>query len=300
MSALRELWSQLVERRLWPVALGLVAGLAAAPVLLAKSPEPAAERTPDLPPAVTAAGARVDEAAETFVTLVGDRDAGVALRGRAKDPFKQPQPPRPALPGGSSAGGGGPGPSPTPGDGGRRGGTGGGGGSGDGAPTTYTYATIDVTFGEAGGRLREIKRVPRLAALPGNDDPAVIFLGMRGDHETAVFLVSSDVRVQGDARCLPSLKVCETIELRQNGVVFLDVRAEDGSITQYELNLVAVELHQTTDQERARRTEARGARVALRELASELPRARSGRAGAARAFAPAPAGAGRAELTPLP
>ena len=42
MSFVTDTWRQLVRRRLWPVALLLLAALAAVPFVLAKDPEPAA------------------------------------------------------------------------------------------------------------------------------------------------------------------------------------------------------------------------------------------------------------------
>ena len=42
MSSVQNVWRQLVQRRLWPVAVLLLAGLAAVPVLMAKDPEPVA------------------------------------------------------------------------------------------------------------------------------------------------------------------------------------------------------------------------------------------------------------------
>ena len=44
MSFLTDIWRQLKERRLWPVALLLVAAIVAVPLVLAKDPEPAVDR----------------------------------------------------------------------------------------------------------------------------------------------------------------------------------------------------------------------------------------------------------------
>lgn len=296
MSAIRDIWTQLIEKRLWPLALVLVVALVAVPVVLSRSPDETADGAVgvETPPVVAAAAAAISESSEALVTLAGER-GGATLRGRVKDPFRQRLPRVRIIGGGPGAA--------SDGDGGETLGPGDRGGfrgrPDEDKPETFTYATIDVTFGEAGGRLRTIRAVPRLTALPSNVNPVVIFLGMRGDHQTAVFLVSTDVHAQGDIRCLPSPQVCETIELRQDGVAFLDVRDENGKVTQYELNLVAVEVHETTSREQARRTQAQGARAALRALREDAPRSRSGRARATRAIAPEPA-AEAAALTPLP
>lgn len=263
MRPLRDAWSQLVERRLWPLALALALGVVAVPLVLAKQPAPGeASSAPARPVAPAAAAAGVGGPVPAVVRAVEEDAAGAPLRGRPKDPFRQQHVPRPASPstgtgdgpsgmgdGGATAPGGGV-DAPAPGAGGE-----------DEPPEkTYRYASIDVRFGRAGTPLREIRDVPRLAPLPNAANPIVIFLGMRGDHETAVFMLSTDVHAQGDGRCVPSEKVCEAIELRLDDVAFLDVSAADGTVTQYELSVVAVELHETTSRTRAARAHARTSR----------------------------------------
>ncbi len=50
MNALSTTWRQLVRRRLWPVAVLLVAALAAVPVLLSREAEVARRRRPSRSP----------------------------------------------------------------------------------------------------------------------------------------------------------------------------------------------------------------------------------------------------------
>jgi hypothetical protein len=292
MRAIRDLWAQLVEKRLWPVALVLVLALVAVPLVLAKSPDPAAEEAAGDAPPVAAAAAAADlrDPGEPVVSVAVEIE-GAPLRGRSKNPFRQQHVPKEDD--GAEGGGAASGPTPV---------TGPGGGTTpptlvDDAPQpepeTFTYASIDVRFGRAGASLREIGDVPRLTALPKAANPIVIFLGMRGDHETAVFLLSTDVHAQGvDLRCVPSVALCEAVELREGDVAFLDVRDEHGAITQYELDLVDVELHATTSESRASRTYARtsGPGSSLAQL---------GRASETRRIAP-PASAGAPAATPLP
>jgi hypothetical protein len=298
MRPVRDLWGQLVEKRLWPVALLLVVALVAVPLGLAKSPDPAAEEAvrSDAPPVAAAAAAADLQAPDEPVVSIAAEVVEAPLRGRAKNPFRQQHVPKPVDegPGGALQS-----EPPAPG-GGEPGGTGDGdggahGGDGEEQPQpTYTYASIEVRFGRAGSRLREIRDVPRLTALPKASNPIVIFIGMRGDRETAVFMLSTDVNAQGDGRCRPSVKLCETIELREGDIAFLDVRDEDGAVTQYELDLVDVALHETTSEGKASRTLARSSRTrAHRRLA------RLGRAHATRRIGP-PAASGSAALTPLP
>lgn len=300
MRAIRDLWGQLVEKRLWPVALVLVVALVAVPLVLAKSPDPASEDANDAPPVAAAAAAADLRAPDGPIVSVAAEVVGAPLRGRVKNPFRQQHVPsaQDGAQGGSTAGG--PEPVSGPGDGG--GTTPPMPGSGDepqAEPETFTYASIDVRFGRAGSPLREIRDVPRLAALPKAANPIVIFLGMRGDHETALFMLSTDVHAQGDGRCRPSVVLCETIELRKGDIAFLDVRDEHGAVTQYELDLVEVELHETTSESKASRTYARSSHVALDADGRTALLAQLGRAGETRRIAP-PAAAGSAAVTPLP
>src|SRR5262249_7366007 len=80
------------------------------------------------------------------------------------------------------------------------------------------------------------------------------------------FLVSTDVHAQGDGTCVPDAAVCQAIELRAGQVALLDVRAADGSITQYELDLDRVTLHQTTSKAKAQAAYARASRAGSRML----------------------------------
>lgn len=271
MRPVRDLWSELVERRLWPVALLLVAALVAVPVLLAK--QPSAQQTAALgtdAPAVPAAAAQPP--GEPVVSVA----AGVVqapLIGRAKDPFHQQFVPARAATAGAGTSSG----APTTGSGGSGAPTtGSGGGSGSSnvkpAPRSYVYASVDVHFGRAASPLTEIKDVPRLAPLPSAGDPILIFMGTRADHETAVFMLSTDVKAQGDGRCVPSAKTCEAIELRRGGVALLDVTGADGFVTQYELDLDTVALHTTTSKATASaayaRASAAGRRIVRASAAS--------------------------------
>lgn len=274
MRAVRDLFGELVQRRLWPVAVLLVVGLVAVPVVLAKhgSAPQAGSDVPPAPAVGAATGAPgAGQSAEPIVSAAASPDAGAPLRGHAKNPFVQQHvPPRvkststvTAGPGGANGTSGGSNGSPTPGSGGT---------APKPRPKTYLYASVDVRFGRAGSPLREIKDVPRLAPLPSASHPIVIFMGTRSDHETAVFMLSADVKAQGDGRCVPSAKTCEAIELRRGGVALLDVTANDGSVTQYELDLTGVALHTTTSRAVASaafaRASAAGRRLLHRSSAS--------------------------------
>ncbi|HEX4805029.1 MAG TPA: hypothetical protein VFU94_03930 [Conexibacter sp.] len=268
MRAVRDLFGELVQRRLWPIAVLLAVGLVAVPVVLAKhgaAPQVGPDAPPPPPAAIGAAPGASGGQSEPIVSAAASPDSGAPLRGQAKDPFVQQHvPPRVTSTSTATA---------APGASGKPSGTTGGGsnpGSGGTAPAprpkTYVYASVDVQFGRAGSPLREIKDVPRLAPLPSASHPIVIFMGTRSDHETAVFMLSTDVKAQGDGRCVPSTKTCEAIELRRDGVALLDVTADDGSVTQYELDLTDVALHTTTSRAIANAAFARASSAGRRLL----------------------------------
>jgi hypothetical protein len=271
MRPLRNLLNELVERRLWPVALLLVLALVAVPLLLSK-PDAASEEgtaaspTPTEAPAAVASAARKPEdtppGGEPVVSVAQADEPNAPLRGHAKNPFRQQHDDEPTTtvstpsagvagaPSGGTA-------TPAPSDDSR-------GGSGGQGPTSqpqvYVYASIDVRFGRAGHRLRTIEDVPRLTPLPNANHPIVVFLGMRRDRATAIFLVSTDVHVQGLGQCVPSRRDCEAIELREGEAALLDFTEADGTVEQYELDLDSVTLHQTTSPELAKQAYARSSR----------------------------------------
>ena len=68
--------------------------------------------------------------------------------------------------------------------------------------TTYTYV-VDVTF-SANGRTRRIKGLEKLAMLPSQAAPLLIFLGVTAEGGNAVFLVDSTLKAAGEGSCKPS------------------------------------------------------------------------------------------------
>lgn len=269
MSSLRTIWSDLVEKRLWPVAVLLLAGLVAVPLLLSRSSADSSQTDATTPAAVAAAAAAVPT--EAAVSVVGESSGSAPLRGRAKNPFKQQHVP----PKSKTADGGGTAPVETPpadsgtsanGDGSSSGGA----PSTPAPPKTYSVATVDVRFGPVSGPRHTHEDLPRLRALPSANRPIVVFLGMRKGLDTAVFLISSDVHVQGQGSCTPSRSECTAIELREGDVVLLDVTANDGRVTQYELDLQKIAVTRTTSKSDAEHAYARVSRAGSRLFARRL------------------------------
>jgi hypothetical protein len=252
MTVLTTTWRQLVRRRLWPVALLLLAALAAVPVLLARDAEPVP--TPALPqtsaPAETANGSADDAFAEPVVAKASaaDRSRRRRVLGTRKDPF-EPAPvkkPKKAKKPAAKAGkteptGGSPAPT-TP---------------STGVPTapvtpvapapkkkTYAPGTLIVRFGDPTGDLDRMA-LPKLGALPKGDDdagPLLVYTGLTDHGKKAVFLVDASLEPTGDGTCRPHPSNCETIELSKGETEFFDViDPGTGEVTaQYELDLVEI------------------------------------------------------------
>ncbi|HKG02497.1 MAG TPA: hypothetical protein VKB03_04900 [Conexibacter sp.] len=267
MRPVRNIWNELVERRLWPVALVLVAALVAVPLLLAKSPPATTDEPAPAPAAVAAAASAAALPGEPVVSVAQGDEPDAPLRGHAKNPFRQQHVQAESAATATTATATTDSTNSGSGSSGASGGGGGDSNSGGGAQPqpepqpTFTYASVDVRFGHAGKQLRAIRDVPRLTPLPSATNPIVVFLGTRRDRRTAVFLVSTDVHVQGLGQCVPSRSNCEAIELRDGETAFLDFTAADGSVDQYELDLVRVTLHETTSEAVAQRAYARTSRV---------------------------------------
>lgn len=253
MSFLRNLFSDLVERRLWPVAALLVVALVAVPVLLAK-PSTGEEQAP-----LPAPGDVVD-ARGPSVSLADPPGSLSRVRpGGERDPFVQQHvPPKPKQQAGL-------GPSTGGGTTTKGGGTTGGGGTTKGGGETFVTYKVDIRFGEAGAQ-DTLRNVPRLTPLPDGENPFLIFLGVLSDGKTAVFLVSADIVPAGDGKCKPSRADCETIHLKSGDTEFFDVPSGEAGIIQYQLDLVKITKEVTSSAAQAARAYARESRAGRRWL----------------------------------
>jgi hypothetical protein len=246
---LLDLWHDLRAKRLWPVALVLLAGLVAVPVVLSKK----AEEPTVAPPATPNAEQQAESEGPAALAEVKLEELGQGT-GSSLSSFKDPSNPfapppkviarmRQAGEGGNaesgSDGGGGepagvggsdPETAPSGGDsGGAPTGGGTGGGTGDtggdtgetpappvdgGEKTTtvnYTYVA-DVSF-RANNRRRKIEGLQKLDILPDRANPLLIFLGVTENAGNAVFLVDSTLQAAGEGSCKPSKSECAFLYL---------------------------------------------------------------------------------------
>ena len=99
-------------------------------------------------------------------------------------------------------------------------GSGSGSGSGGGKPsptgTRYFFYETDVLVGEVGTELKRVNRVPRTSPLPSREIPVLLYMGVAGNGNVAVFSVSRDVvGVGGEGLCSPSPESCQLIALEK-------------------------------------------------------------------------------------
>ncbi len=224
-NSLLELWNDLRARRLLPVAVLLVAGLVAVPLVLSKSAE-----EPPAPAAEPAAPAQAQEPQGpeelAKVKLAEGLEDGNGSSLSAFDPSNPFSPPEEVLEAERQEEAGDPG---TTGDTGSTGdtstGTGTGGGTptggdtpdtgdGDGGDTKTTEFTylLDVTFW-ANGRKRRIERLRKLDMLPSEVRPLLIYMGVTESAGNAVFLVDSTLETTGEGKCKPNRADCAFLYL---------------------------------------------------------------------------------------
>jgi hypothetical protein len=249
MNPVRNIFTDLVDRRLWPIALALVAALVAIPVMLGGSKTSSADSGADPIANVPSATGGTAQAA---ISVSAPSTARHDRPGAVRNPFTQHKvkalsdtqtiaPPTQSTSPSSgvtitppSTGGdvtGGPGYTVTPIV------PGSGGGKRD--TTVQPVWRVNLRFGEPGQqKLRH--DIPRLTPLPSATNPFFVFLGVLDDHKTAVFLISSDATATGDGNCKPNPTQCDTIEMKAGDTEFFDVAEGNSGIVQYELDLLKV------------------------------------------------------------
>jgi hypothetical protein len=220
-----QLWHDLREKRLWPVAVVLLLALIAIPVALSKT----SEEPPAAPPAPAAKAAPSDELKGlASVTLdKGELDTGSTLN--TFDPTNPFRPPakvirRATQTESSSTPDAGPSSGADAGTPSRDVESGGGGqtdaggdsSGGDGTQPReqtqqYTYV-LDVMF-SVNGRTRQVKGMERLGMLPNEANPLLIFLGVTPNAGNAVFLVDSTLHAAGEGKCKPSADDCAYLQI---------------------------------------------------------------------------------------
>ena len=269
VTPLRSLWEELLERRLWPILIVFVVALIALPVLLSKP----AEQAEPLPPMPAATGTGSPALAfQPAVSTEGRKSSQIRKRLRSfkrKNPFT-PQGLNTGGGGGAAdagtatvnglTGGGDAGATSSPtgslaGDGSSvTGGTDQSGSStgssgGSTSETFYYHYTVDVKFGQVGKE--DSKTLTEFRALPTSDNPVLVFMGVKNDGETAVFLLTANSSTVGDGKCSPSDTECTFLYLKKDDKQTIEAVNADGSITQYGLELLSIDVKRTKGPEKA-------------------------------------------------
>lgn len=276
-------WRELQSRHLLPVAILLIAALAAIPFLLAKDPEPAGPvSAPVSGVGASTTSASPDDSAVTLVST-GERTKRRRVLGARKNPFEPAPAPKnvkkatvlgsdPGSPqtqtqtaqtGGStpsSTSGGSTPPASTPPASAPP-------ASAPAAPKPhYELYSLTVRFGSTDSDLQK-SNLPRLKALPTSEDPVLVYLGLAKDNKTAIFMVDSNVTPTGDGNCDPSPANCETIRLKVGDTEFFDVEDENGQVTaQYQLDLLNIKKSTTASASKAQAARAKASKAGRRVL----------------------------------
>jgi hypothetical protein len=251
----RAVWTELVERKLWPVAAALVVALVAVPLLLAGGGDKAAPATAPMPSG-TAAGAHP----ATVVSLQSAASGKPRNRkGSVRDPFLQQHVQAPATSAaattGSASGTSGPaavnltpaspldsnyGANPVAGD------DSGGSGAATGPRTATTTLPTGSNVYHAVIRIKQLGKetylhdAARYDYVPSDTHRDMLFLGVLADRRTAVFSMLTPGHYYGDGRCRPVRRFCVTMEMRPGNSELLTLSRADGSVRRVRVTLIRI------------------------------------------------------------
>jgi hypothetical protein len=286
MSFIKNVLSDLIEKRLWPVAIALVAALVAVPIVLGGSSDGSDGGTPLA--AVTSTPSDAGPSQAEVVSLEEQAAGKVQRKGSLKNPFVQhhqaktitTETPTSSSPSSTSTAQGGS-------DGSSSGGT---GGASD-TPETTTPSTgtttpppsdgtddakatyrVNFTFGEEGA-MRSYSNVARLTPLPSSDNPFFVYLGLAEDGKSAIFLIDGAAEPSGDGKCTPSRDDCEQVALKVGDTEFLDLPSGTAGTVEYTLTIKSIKKATATQATaaKARARESKAGREVLRQLVSDDP-----------------------------
>jgi hypothetical protein len=246
MTFVRGVFDEIVQRRLWPLAAGLLVALVAVPLLLSgrggseTASAPANATTPTSPLIGRESAALLGET-QPVVSLTDRRPFRRKLAHfPRKNPFVQQAQPKtaPASESLSTVGGDSGSVKPDTFSGGVP--TSAPGTGYVGPPTVkerkFVY-TVSVEFGEIGDT--SIKTLDPTDSLPNDHGAVVIYLG--SDGKSALFLAKSGVTARGDGSCEPSESDCAILRMRKGDVEFFEVATGGDSVTTYQLELTSIQ-----------------------------------------------------------
>jgi len=272
MNPIASTWRQLVQRRLWPVAVLLLAALVAVPFVLAKEPEPIVVPPPPAAEEPTAAEAAATGQPVVALAEEGDRARRRRVLGARKDPFAAAPPPKAKKSNKADQK-----PADTPAEAPTE--------PTGGAPATpvtppvvtppveepkkktYPADSLIVRFGDAVGGVLDRGVLRKRESLPVTEEPdtqpVVVYLGLTKDGKEAIFLVDASAQVTGDGECKPHPSNCETVHLGKGETEFFDIVDDAGAVVaQYQLDVVDIKTTKKPSAAKARKASRAAARVA--------------------------------------
>ncbi len=262
---LRSLKSDLLDRRMLPILLGvgvLFAGAVAYVVLAGGSSEPATPSAQVGPsPTSVAPGPNlaVTQTPENPHAAVAETTDGARYRHKpgTRDPFTPlPSPKTKSETTGTSSSVASPSPTSTSPSVEKSSPSSTGTGGAETTPSTpvkpapkkkpKTVYLVTAQFGLLPSTTTELAQLTpysdlkRLQPLPSKDDQRLIFAGARGDGKGAVFELSREAILKGQATCIPTASQCEAINLEVGQSEELTYLEPDGQSVPYELKLISI------------------------------------------------------------
>ena len=213
-----DLYWDLRDRHLLPLAILLVIALIAAPFLLAGSSESESDSEGATGATATTSGAMVHGGGALVAeSTPGLRDYHHRLEQLAtKNPFRQQFADDPSEAEGGESGTSSESTPETFSTGSPS--TSGGGGSSEpssGGLTYFSFAIdVRVSSGQDAQNSTVRRNLPELTMLPSREVPAAIFMGVTKDRKKALMLISSDVQaIFGDSKCVLGSQTCQMLAL---------------------------------------------------------------------------------------
>jgi hypothetical protein len=251
MTRVRAIGTELVERKLWPVALALLIAAIALPIALSGG---GGDSSAPTVPVTGGTPANAQPAAVVSLTDAVSSDKR-SRKGSVRDPFVQQHVAKATSAAGVATGStsGSPvtnltpaspldinyGANPV---------------AGDSTPSTVSpTATAPTTVLPTGsnvyhavirvkqlGKVRYLHDVARYDHVPSDKQRYMLFLGVLADRRTAVFSMMTPGYFYGNARCRPSRKFCATIEMRAGTSELLTLPQSDGSVRRVRVTLIRI------------------------------------------------------------
>jgi len=293
MNVPRNMFKELVERKLWPIALVLVIALVAVPVLLTKK-APTDIVTPPSGPLPYSSGATLP--AISVQTAPGNSNLG----GKGRDPFT-PQhvattsttatvasvTASPST-GTAATGAGSSGSSSTASSGGSGTGTSTSTAGGTPAPTSSTPAPkapakpapagltatesyhVSLAITTSNGGVNTIDPLERLSILPSQQQPMLVELGVLQGGHSVLFAVEPGTAVSGAGSCTPGPIDCEILSLNPGQTEGISKQTASGStpVALFSVNSISADQHPSVA---AANTARQTASEVGRELLSRSP-----------------------------